>query len=346
MDSENNSTSLKTALESIESLMDQCLQAWNESHTIEFKDQYSKIENIIVCGMGGSALPVYIINSVFSSSLPIYINENYHLPSWAGPKTLILLASYSGDTEEILSCAKQATDQNCLITGVTSGGQLGEFLKTGGYPFYSFEPKYNSSGFPRYGIGYGVFGMLGLLSNLKIIETSDLSQQIIDSVEHCRSIKDEIKASANGLAKELKEKTLVIFTTEHLDGNGHTFANQLNETSKSLAFWSRLPDGNHSLIEAFKNADSSMAAFFIESQQYSARMQERFNLTRQVIEKNGYATSTYQVKKGTLVQEMLEVLFLTSFLSLQIAVENGVDPLAIPSVDFIKSHLSKLVESS
>lgn len=336
--SENLSKNVMIALDSVENLMDQCLQAWQESRAIDFSDEYFQIENLVICGMGGSSLPAYIIKSVFPSRVPISITENYNLPSWAGPKTLVFLSSYSGNTEETLSCAQQAKSRGCLITGVTSGGQLKEFLRIEGYPFYCFEPRYNPSGSSRFGIGYGVFGQLGILSKLQIVDKvgeSDLNKQI----------KGETKASATKLAKDIKEKILVIFTADHLEGNGQTLANQVNETAKTLAFWVGLPNADHSLIEGFKKSQVPVAAIFIESKHYSSKMRERFRLTQEVIRKNGYNTYVYEVQKGTLIQEMLEVLFFSSFFSVQLSIENGNDPLAIPSVDFIKRKLP-LVESS
>lgn len=341
--SENLSKNAMIALDSVENLMDQCLQAWKESRVIDFSDEYSQIENLVICGMGGSSLPAYIIKSVFPSRIPISITESYNLPNWAGPKTLISLSSYSGNTEETLSCAQQAKSRGCLITGVTSGGQLKEFLKIGGYPFYSFEPKYNPSGLPRFGIGYGVFGQLGILNKLCLIDKvgeNDWDTQINDSIEHLRACNDEMKASATKLAKDVKEKILVIFAADHLEGNGQTFTNQVNETAKTLAFWVRLPSADHSLIEGFKRSQTPVAAIFIESKHYSSRMRERFRLTQEVIKKNGYNTYVYEVQEGTPIQEMLEALFFSSFFSVRLAIENSDDPLAIPSVDFIKSKLS------
>lgn len=341
--SENLSKNVMIALDSVENLLDQCLQAWQESRAIDFSDEYFQIENLVICGMGGSSLPAYMIKSVFPSRIPISITESYDLPSWAGPKTLVSLSSYSGNTEETLSCAQQAKSQGCLITGVTSGGQLKEFLRIGGYPFYSFKPKYNPSGLPRFGIGYGVFGQLGILNKLRIVNKvggSDWDKHINDGIEHLRVCKDEMKASATKLAKDVKEKILVIFAADHLEGNGQTFTNQVNETAKTLAFWVRLPGADHSLIEGFKRFQAPVVAIFIESKHYSARMRERFRLTREVIKKDGYSTYVYEVQEGTLIQEMLEALFFSSFFSVQLSIENGDDPLAIPSVDFIKSKLS------
>lgn len=340
---EDLSKDFKTALDSVEDLFNQCLQAWQESRTIDFSDQYFQIENLVICGMGGSSLPAHIIKSLFTSRIPISIVEDYCLPSWAGQKTLVLLSSYSGNTEETLSCAQQAKKQNCLITGFTSGGQLQEFLNLGGYPGYTFEPKYNPSGLPRFGIGYGVFGQLGILTKLGIVNEvggNTQDKQINDAILQLRARKEEIDTSATRLAKEIAGKILVVFSADHLLGNGQTFANQVNETAKTLTFHAGIPNANHSLIEGFKKFQISVAAIFIESEHSSSKIQERFRLTREIIKQNGYSAFVYGARKDSKIQEMLEVLLFSSFFSVRLAIENSDNPLDIPAVDFIKNNLS------
>ncbi len=335
--SDNYSNNTKIALDSVDNFSDQCSQAWQESRFVSFPDNYSEIENLVICGMGGSALPGYIIKSVFPSKVPLLVRESYDLPNWAGRKTLVLLSSYSGNTEEILSCAKQAKDRGCLITGMTSGGELEKFLNNDRYPFYSFEPRYNPSNLPRFGIGYKLFGQLGILNKLKIID-----QVIENDFDNLKAYQNEIKDSAMKLAKEVKEKVLIVFTADHLVGNGRALANQINETAKTMAFQAILPSADHSLIEGFKKSEGSVAFIFIKSNNYSLRMQERFSLTRQVIEKEKFATYVYEVKECPLMQEIMETLLFSGFFSVGLAMERGNDPLAIPAVDFIKGNLSSL----
>lgn len=331
------------AYDAIDQLVEQCNQAWVETRSIKFPASYKNIENVIVCGMGGSSLPAHIINSVFPMNVPIIVNENYHLPSWVGKKTLVVLSSYSGNTEETLSCASEAIAKNALITGITSGGALGDFLKKIDVPHYTFDPVHNPSNMPRFGIGYGLFGQLGLLCNLGLLINSndaEIGKYLMEAIKHLSLNLSAINTAAEKLAEKLVDKVLVLFSSEHLKGNVHTFANQLNETSKALSFFVELPEIDHNLLEGFEKYHSQIAAVFVESSNYSKRVKERFNLSREIINSNEYLNLTYKPAEGTLMQEMLELLVFTSIVSVELAEANKQDPLAIPSIDYIKGRLS------
>jgi len=343
MEQDNLKKSLGIALDSVDGLIDQCYQAWQESHNVHFDKKYEKIENIVVCGMGGSSLPAHIISSVFNIKVPIYICETYTVPLWTGKNTLVILSSYSGNTEETLSCGAQAKERGCLIAGITSGGKLREFLDELHVPFYHFNPKFNPSKLPRFGIGYGIFGQLGLLSNLNLINDysgEQLDLQLADSIKHLTLCFDSIVNSAQEFVNKANGDILVLFSSEHLKGNGHTFTNQINETSKTLSFCAELPEADHNLIEGLKKSQTGIIVLFIESQNYPVRILERFDITREIINEDGYKSYVYKVNKGSLMQEMLEVLLFSSFSSVKLAEYNNTDPLAIPSIDYIKSKLS------
>lgn len=343
MSSKTIQKNVQIAFDSIDQLVEQCNQAWVETRNIKFDDRFKKIQNVIVCGMGGSSLPTHIINAVFKTKVPIVVNENYHLPAWAGKNTLVLLSSYSGTTEETLSCGKDAHDKGCLITGVTSGGTLGDFLKSEGVPYYDFDPVHNPSNMPRYGIGYGMFGQLGLLCNLDLLaETTevDLHNTLMDSIKHLSLALADINASAEEIVEKLKDRVLILFSAEHLKGSVHTFANQLNETSKALSFFVELPEIDHNLLEGFERYHSQVCAVFIESDNYSKRLKERLSISREIIASNQYQAVSYKPVSGTPMQEMLELLVFTSITSVLLAEAHDQDPLAIPSIDYIKGKLA------
>lgn len=98
-------------LESVQSFPDQCLQIWNDLKPINI--QATNIKNIVICAMGASAYGGYITNTLFANEIkiPLYVVNDYHLPDFADSSTLVLLTSYSGTTEEVLSCAKETKEK-------------------------------------------------------------------------------------------------------------------------------------------------------------------------------------------------------------------------------------------
>jgi len=140
----------------------QCRQAWDETQQITFPQDYADVDNIVLCGMGGSAYAALIIKALYSSQLkvPFELANGYDILAYVGPRTLVLLSSYSGSTEEATTCAEKALAKKAKIAGVCNGSKLGDFLKGNNLPAYIFEAKYNPSKQPRLGQGYMIFGNL------------------------------------------------------------------------------------------------------------------------------------------------------------------------------------------
>lgn len=330
---------VKSVLESIEKLSEQCEQAWDETRAIDFPEEYSRAKNIVVCGMGGSALPTHVVVSLGVLKLPTVLVNDYHIPSWANNATLVFLSTYSGGTEETLSCAQEAKEKRCLVTGNTSGGKLTEFLRENNYPGYVFEPKNNPSGQPRIGIGYGLIGQLGILERAGLVEVGD--KDVRDAIDLLRKNTEKIKSHARDFAGRVENRALVVFGAEHLVGNAHIFANQTNETAKTFSSWFAIPEANHHLLEGLKRPKIPATCVFVESEQYSDKTQKRFEITQEIVRQNEYPVESYTPGRGSKLSEALDVLMFSSFVTFDLAVRYGEDPTVIPWVDYFKEQLGK-----
>src|SRR3990167_220825 len=218
----------KNVYGSTEMFPNQCEQIWREE--INFPQEYKIIENVVLCGMGGSAYGGYIAQALFKDELkvPIYSNNDYNLPSFVNEKTLIILSSYSGGTEEVLTCGEEAKNKNLKISGITTGGKLAEFLKSNNYPNLVFEPKFNPSGQPRSATGYMVLGFLVILKKLGLIQLSD--DEFLKSIEELKSSISNLKEQSISIARSLVDYLPIIFSSEFLNGTAHIMRNQFNET--------------------------------------------------------------------------------------------------------------------
>lgn len=329
------------ALESVKALPEQCSEAWEESTHINFPPQYLEVENLVICGMGASGLPGHIVTSLFAPKFPTALVNDYHIPVWASEKTLVFLSSYSGNTEEVISCFQEAKTRGCPVTGVTTGGKLGELLEAEGAPFYKYTAGHNPSGQPRLGLGYGILGQLGILTRLGVLADVDtLDVEVARSVEALRGLQGQIEHRAEDLGQRTKGNVVLILAGEHLAGSAHAFANQLNETAKNLAFWYSLPEADHHLLEGLKNPKVPLLAVFLDSSAYSTPQKKRLELTQDVVEKNGHKTFVYKPSATSKLGEVIEVLYLSSFSTVLLAQLSGEDPLKIPWVDYLKQKLA------
>ncbi|MBI4100194.1 SIS domain-containing protein [Candidatus Microgenomates bacterium] len=326
-------------LESIEALPQQCLQAWEETRQLPIPENYKDIENIVVSGMGGSALGSAVIKANFGQDLPpLEIVNDYHLPQYVNEKTLVVLSSYSGGTEETLACAQEAKEKKAKILGITTGGDLGKFLSENNFPGYIFEPKFNFCGQPRIGLGYSTLGQMGLLMKAGILKIN--GEEVRGFIDQLNSSKERIKKQAGEKAESLKNRIPIIIAAEFLSGNAHVLANQFNENSKTMSFYFLLPELNHHLLEALKHPQEKNIDFlFLNSNLYSEKIRKRLDLTKTVVQKNNINSSEFKTENSNKFLQALETLWFGSFLSFSLALSYEIDPAPIPWVDYFKEEL-------
>lgn len=331
----------KNVLGSTGMFVDQCRQIWELGKQVAFPEEYQNIKNIVICGMGGSSYGGRISLPLFKDQLtvPIYTNDDYHLPAYVGESTLVILSSYSGSTEETLSCGQEALERKAKITGLTTGGELDKFLKSHNFPVLIFEPKYNPSGQPRLGTGYTVFGAISILNQLGLVVVNDEISVILDFLEKQQ---EDIKNKAIEIAKLVYGSIPVIFAAEFLKGNAYIIRNQCNETAKSFSAFSELPDLNHHLMEGLKNpADKKLFVLFLSSDLYSDKLRKRVELTKDVVGKNNVLFNEYRTQGSSKLSQVLNVLSFGGYFALYLGFLYGQDPSIIPWVDYFKEQLEK-----
>lgn len=331
-------TNNDAVLKSIEFLPDQCQTAWKSAQAIKFPSQYSAVKNIVVCGMGGSRFTPLTVKYLYPDklALPYEIIDDYNLPAYVDQNTLVILSSYSGTTEEVLSCGGQALVKKAALTQVTSKSMFD-------IPGYIFSPEqFNPSAQPRLGTGYLLFGHLGLLQALKLINLDD--KVVSAAIDFLRAHQAQFKTQAEALSQTLKDTHPFIVTSGFLRGFGNGFANQINENAKMVADPRVIPELNHHLMEGL-NSPATLrqnAIFvFINSALYSPKIQQRFKITQDVVTKQGIKTFNLTLSAPDPLSQVLEAYAISAFATLALAQSYNVDPSLIPWVDYFKSQLSQ-----
>ena len=98
---------------------------------ITLSQSYINIQNIVIAGMGGSAIGGDVVSILEKDNLdiPFVVCRGYSLPNWVNEHTLVVCSSYSGDTEETLSALDDALNKKAQVCGITTGGELEKHLK-------------------------------------------------------------------------------------------------------------------------------------------------------------------------------------------------------------------------
>lgn len=337
-------------LAAIKRMDEQVGQAWNEMQTIQIPEEYKNIRNIVLSGMGGSALGGRIVDALTNSIIraPFEISTEYSIPNYVNEDTLVILSSYSGNTAETLSAAEKAYEKKAKIFIIATGGKLAEFAKQKNIPAYIYDPKENPSNQPRMALGYSITAVIGLLNRLAIVSISEMEIQTIIKLmgDNCIEFSEEndiTRNEAKNLALKIKSKIPVLIASEHLVGSIHAYKNQLNENSKTFSLSFDIPELNHHLMEGLRfppQLKENLLFVFINSDLYSEDIKKRYPLTQDVVEKNEIPSINIYLTGKTKLEQIYEILVLGSFVSFYIAVLYGIDPTPIPWVDYFKSKLS------
>jgi glucose/mannose-6-phosphate isomerase len=340
------------ALASAKSLADQVKQVWQEKDQVVFESEKIKsISNIVVAGMGGSALGADVVLNLFKDILPVpmLISRDYQLPDFIDQNTLVILSSYSGDTEEVLACAEAAKSKKAQIAVISAGGKLTTFAKENQYPNFLIEAKHNPSGQPRMAIGYSIMAFIVILSaaNLLKFEEKQLLE-ILDVInlitEECGPEIEQEKNRAKLLAFLTLERRPILVGAEFLEGALHVASNQFNENAKIFADYKIIPEINHHLLEGLDFPKSNpLNHFFIffQSKLYHPRNQKRLSLTKELLEKKGIDGTMVNLESENKITQVFELISLTPFANLYLAFLENIDPCPIKSVDWFKAQLKK-----
>ena len=323
-------------------LAQQCEAAWEEVNKITVPQGYREIKNIVFCGMGASIYGALVIKALASRQMPFpsEIVSDYYLPDYVDNNTLVVLTSYSGTTEEVLSCAQEAKTRDAKMIVLTKGGPLAEFAKENALPAYIFDPKLNPAAAPRFGCGYSILGLIGLLNKIGIFEIGE--HEIKDAISRLKEKVEELKTQAQQDSRLLANKIPIVFTAEHLSGNGQILRNQFNETSKTFSAYYLLPDLNHHLMEGLQFPKGAPLRFLIlSSRNFSEKIEKRIELTIDVIKQNNHEVYEFKTSGQTIYDDFLEALVYGSFLTLYLGLIYDQNPAINPWVDYFKNKLAE-----
>src|SRR3990172_2040928 len=271
---------------SILALPDQCQQVFKDMATTTIPPHCYNVNNIVVSGMGGSVLGGRIIASLERQiiKIPVIISTEYHLHNFVNERTLVIICSYSGNTEETLSSLAEARARGAQIFIIASGGKLAEIARQFDIPNYIFKPTNNPSHQPRMGLGYATLSLIVLLSRCQLLYSpSDMGLL----PQFLRGRQSNFTKLVH-LARDLSGKAIAIICAEHLKGAAHAFRNQLHENAKTFAVMFDLPELDHHLLEGLTYPPAlgdHLSVLFINSSHYHPDVSLRFTLTEEKVKK-------------------------------------------------------------
>lgn len=323
---------------------------WTSAQFVSLNFEIDKIKNIVFAGMGGSNLAALMAQSLspFLLTLPFEVVANYRLPLYADKNTLVILSSYSGNTEEILSCTQDAKMRSCKAIVITTGGRLQTLAETAKIPLILLDEKFNPSHSPRAGIGLSLGAVMSLLIRLNpLSQKFFISKEIVHTVERVLDMvsinKDTSENPAKTLAMKHKSQGVIFFSANHLSGVGQTAGNYLNESAKTMCVNFNLPDLNHHLLEGFTfpvGLKEDFSLIILNSTLYPDVIQKRIALTRDILLQQKYRVTVIKPETADAVSQVFESLVFLIMFSYYLSIVNKVDPVTNPWVDYLKNKLT------
>ena len=333
-------------LKSIKNYYRQMQYTWDEILRLDLPSDFNEIREIVIAGMGGSNFGARLVKSVFAPDellVPLEILPNYDLPSYCDEQTLVILMSYSGNTEEVLSALKQATTRGCKLFIIAGGGRLMHVVQNKKACGYIYDTKYNFANAPRTGLGYNIAGPLALLYKLRLL---DFNQKEFTSaltyIKKFTEILIDSDAFVQKIADKLYNKIPIFISSDHLTASTWIWRNFLNETAKQNAFCMEIPELNHHFLDGLKFPleDKNRFIFvFINSNNYHDRNQQRLEITREVVKKQGFTDISISLGAQTKFSEALELIIIGCMVSYHVAKLHNVNPITNEMVDYLKTSL-------
>ena len=302
------------------------------------------IKNIVLCGLGGSAIGGDLLRSYLSAELriPFIVNRMYTLPAFVGPGTLVIVSSYSGNTEETNAAHREALKRKARILCITSGGKTAKLagrgpviLVPGGFP-------------PRAALGYSFFPLLISLAKAGFItDRSRAIRETLALLEDRTAMyadPDSVNNPALRLAEQLRGRIGVIYSAaERFDSVGTRWRGQIAENGKALAFGHVIPEMNHNELVGWKvlrEPMREMQVFMLRDRDDHTRVRIRMEFTKKVLGEHTSRITEVWSEGSSLLARIFSLVSLGDWMSFYLAMLHGIDPTPVTVIDRLKQELA------
>lgn len=305
-----------------------------------------EITKVVVAGMGGSALAALAAKAWLQSemTIPFEIVRDYDLPAYVDYNTLVIASSYSGNTEETLSCLDQARARNAQVAIVASGGKLQQLADE--HEIASVILPGGMS--PRMTLIYGLRALTALFAQFSILnfdrfaEIADLADWLQEETKSWRSEVSTDKNYAKQLALMAVGKTPVFYGGHLTAPIAYKWKISWNENAKNVAFWNEYPEFNHNEFMGWAShpIEKPFAVFDLVSHLEHPQIVKRFEISDRLLSGKRPKATVITMKGDTVLAQLLWANVLADFASIYVAILNGVDPTPVTLIEKLKAELA------
>ena len=311
-------------------------------------DDFADIKNIVIVGMGGSAIGGDLVRTFLSSKLliPFEICRNYVLPEYVDDESLVIASSYSGNTEETLSALDDALRRKAMIAGISTGGLLSDVAKVNDFPLAIVPAGLQ----PRAALGYSFVPLLIFLEKIGLIK--NVAGELKGVIKELGNLREKYiedvpveENPAKEMATKIHGRMAIIYSGPTLtDIVALRWKGQICENSKNLAFANHYPEFNHNelvgwsrTIDEYKN---HLIVIQLHDREDHPQITKRMNIVKSLIEKQGVEVVDVESSGASSLIRMFSLIQLGDFISYYLAVLNEVDPTPVEVIEALKMMLA------
>lgn len=314
--------------------------------TYEFEDIFQDqvaADNIVYAGMGGSALAALVSQSWPAYDKPFEVVRGYDIPAYVGPNTYFIAASYSGNTEETLTALEHAEQQGAQIAVIAGGGKLAEIAREKNYPL-AVLPK---AAQPRYAVLYNLKALLLLLDQAGLLREGVLDEFVgaadflRDAVQPWLPTVPSRDNWAKQIALDIIGKSVVVYGGATLWPAAYKWKISFNENAKHVAWWGQYPEFNHNEFLGWTEqpVDKPYAVVDLRSSLDHPRIQKRFEVSERLLSGRRPAPIVIEAQGSTVLEQLLWTIAFGDFVSLYVALANGLNPAPVDLIEKFKKSL-------
>jgi glucose/mannose-6-phosphate isomerase len=326
---------------------EECQRAWHNATDFGYPKDYLKVDKVVIAGMGGSAIGGDFVRrlAMLENTLPVWVHRDYGLPPYVDRNTLLIFSSYSGNTEETLSCFSDSLRTQARKIVLTTGGKLKSLAEKERIPVLTID--YEAP--PRAAFSHSFVSLLGIFHSLRFLQDKSADMQeslaVMKRVEDSVSERTPLDANpAKQLAADLYGRLAVIYGAGLLSDVALRWKTQVNENSKAWAFHEVFPELNHNAVVGYPFPDEQrhkVMVVLLHSASLHPRISTRYHVTSEILTKAGIKHKRIEATGRSPLAQMLGTVLLGDYVSYYLALLNRTDPMPVPVIDTLKSRLAQ-----
>ncbi len=327
-----------------------CKEAYEQARDFKLPKAIMNFDKIVILGMGGSAIGGDLLHSlaIDQATVPISIYRGYKLPRYVDKGTLVIASSYSGNTEETLSCFNQSVALGAKNLVITTGGKIKSLAEKSNIPVFSYS--YQSP--PRAALPYSLMPLLVFMQRLKVLgdmqtDIEETFRMLQNQAIFLNEDVDEQKNKAKKYARMMYNRIPVVYGVETVGEVAHRWKTQINENSKSWAFHEIFPELNHNAVVGYEfptDLKDQIIVVVLNSAFISPRLKLRLKATENILREANIKYEDIDGPVDNRIAEMMGLVLLGDYISYYLAILNQTAPGPAKAIDYLKSELSKYTE--